>query len=127
MGFYPPTTLARDGQRRGGERRVPGRDLSAAKCAIEDDAVRIGVDYVNGISADEAKAVVEERERVGPFANVRDLAQRTQLSAHGLETLVVAGACDCFELPRRQLLWQRGLVPRSPTVARSGGGAKRRA
>ena len=28
-----------------------------------------------------------------------------------LETLVVSGACDCFELPSRQLLWQLGLVP----------------
>src|SRR5689334_2393 len=112
MGFYPPASLVRDAQRRGVEVRPPHVNLSAAKCRSEEGAVRIGVDYVNGIGADEAKAVVEERERGGPFGNVRDLAQRTQLSTHGLETLVVAGACDCFELPRRQLLWQLGLVPR---------------
>jgi error-prone DNA polymerase len=64
---------------------------------------------------------VDERERGGRFTNVRGLAQRTQLSEHGLETLVVSGACDCFGLPRRQLLWQLGLVPRSQTVPGSHG------
>ncbi|MGZ4367240.1 MAG: DNA polymerase III subunit alpha [Gaiellaceae bacterium] len=124
MGFYPPATLVRDGQRRGVETRPPDVNVSAAKCALENGAVRIGIDYVNGIGAEDAAAVVAEREQGEPFASVRDLAQRTQLSAHGLETLIVAGACDCFELPRRQLLWQLGLVPRSQTVPGSGGEEK---
>jgi error-prone DNA polymerase len=121
MGFYPPATLVRDGQRRGVETRPPDVNVSAAKCTVEDGAVRIGIDYVNGIGEPEAKAVVEEREQGGPFESVRDLAQRTQLSEHGLETLIVSGACDCFGMPRRQLLWQLGLVPRSASVPGSGG------
>jgi error-prone DNA polymerase len=121
MGFYPPATLVRDGQRRGVETRPPNVNTSAAKCTIEDGAVRIGIDYVNGIGEEEANAVVEERERGGPFTSIGKLAQRTQLSEHGLETLIVSGACDCFELPRRRLLWQLGLVPRSQTVPGSGG------
>src|SRR5207253_300676 len=55
------------------------------------------------------------------FRSIRDLAQRTQLSGHALETLIVSGATDCFGLPRRQLLWQLGLVPRSRSVPGSGG------
>ncbi|HLB19710.1 MAG TPA: error-prone DNA polymerase [Gaiellaceae bacterium] len=133
MGFYPPATLVRDGQRRGVETRPPDVNISSAKCTVEDGAVRIGVDYVNGIGETDAKAVVEERERDGSFQSVRDLAQRTQLSEHGLETLIVSGACDCFggskEDPssgssRRQLLWQLGLVPRSRSVPGSGGEEK---
>jgi error-prone DNA polymerase len=124
MGFYPPATLVRDGQRRGVETRPPNVNSSADKCTIEDSAVRIGIDYVNGIGADEAKAVVAERDRGGTYKSIRDVAQRTQLSEHGLETLIVAGACDCFELPRRQLLWQLGLVPRSQSVLGSGGEEK---
>jgi error-prone DNA polymerase len=121
MGFYPPATLVRDGQRRGVETRPPDVNVSAAKCSVEEGAVRIGIDYVNGIAEDDAKALVSERERGGPYASVRDLAQRTQLSEHGLETLIVAGACDCFGLPRRELLWQLGLVPRTRSVPGSGG------
>src|SRR5204863_9129569 len=80
MGFYPPATLVRDGQRRGVATRPPDVNVSAAKCSVEEGAVRIGIEYVNGIAAEEAKALVEERERGGPYASVRDLAQRTQLS-----------------------------------------------
>src|SRR5213079_1520524 len=112
MGFYPPATLVRDGQRRGVETRPPDVNVSAAKCVVEEGAVRIGIEYVNGVGESEAQAVVAERERAGVYAGVRDLAQRTQLSAHALETLIVSGASDCFGLPRRQLLWQLGLVPR---------------
>jgi error-prone DNA polymerase len=124
MGFYPPATLVRDGQRRGVETHPPDVNISGAKCNVEDGAVRIGLDYVNGIGEEDAEAVVRERERSGPFASVRDLAQRTQLSEHGLETLIVAGACDCFGMPRRRLLWQLGLVPRAHTVPGSGGEEK---
>jgi error-prone DNA polymerase len=124
MGFYPPATLVRDGQRRGVETRPPDVNVSAAKCSVEDGAVRIGIDYVNGIGEDEALTVVGERDRGGPFTSVLDLAQRTQLSEHGLETMIVSGACDCFELPRRQLLWQLGLVPRPQSVPGSGGEEK---
>jgi error-prone DNA polymerase len=121
MGFYPPATLVRDGQRRSVETRPPDVNVSAVKCAVEDGAVRIGVEYVNGIAEDEAKALVEERERHGPFASIRDVAQRTQLAEHALQTLIVAGACDGFGLPRRQLLWQLGLVPRTRSIPGSGG------
>jgi error-prone DNA polymerase len=124
MGFYPPATLVRDGQRRGVETQPPDVNVSDAKCAVEEGAVRIGLDYVNGIGEDDARAVVEERDRGGAFTGVRDLAQRTQLSEHALETLIVSGACDCFGLPRRELLWQLGLVPRPQTVPGSGGEEK---
>src|SRR5213079_691302 len=121
MGFYPPATLVRDGQRRGIEVRPPHVNRSDAKCSLEEDGVRIGLEYVRSLGEDEAKAVVAVRERSGPFRSIRDLAQRTQLSAHALETLIVSGASDCFGLPRRQLLWQLGLVPRSQSVPGSGG------
>jgi error-prone DNA polymerase len=124
MGFYPPATLVRDGQRRGVETRPPDANVSVAKCIVEEAAVRIGIDYVNGIAEEDAKAVVEERERDGPFSSIGDLAQRTQLSERGLETLIVSGACDCFGEPRRYLLWELGLVPRSQSIPGSGGEEK---
>src|SRR6059058_3157150 len=96
MGFYPPATLMRDGQRRGVETFPPDVNVSLAKCTVEDGAVRIGIEYVNGVGEEEAKAVVIERDRAGRYRSIRELAQRTQLSEHALETLIVAGACDCF-------------------------------
>jgi error-prone DNA polymerase len=133
MGFYPPATLVRDAQRHGVEVRPADVNLSGARCALEAgtwlkpgtrNAVRIGLSYVASVGADEAEALVEEREVNGPFADVADLARRTQLSRDGLEALVKGGACDGFGRPRRDLLWELGLVFREQSVPGSGGESK---
>jgi error-prone DNA polymerase len=121
MGFYPPASLVRDAQRRGVEVRPPDVNLSSAKARLEDRAVRVGLDYVQGVSEDDAKALVEVRAAGGPFVDVVQLAQRAPLSQEQLETLVASGACDCFGGSRRALLWELGLVPRSESVPGSRG------
>jgi error-prone DNA polymerase len=120
MGFYPPASLVRDAQRRGVEVRPVDVNRSAAKCALEGDIVRIGLEYVSSLGEPGAKAVFEERERRGPFGGVRDLAQRVELGRDRLEALVAAGACDVFG-ERRRLLWELGLAFRPLTVAGSRG------
>jgi error-prone DNA polymerase len=121
MGFYPPASLVRDAQRRGVEVRPPDVNRSAAECALEEEAVRIGLSYVRSLGEDEAKAVVAERARSGPFRDVCDLAQRSELDRARLEALVASGTCDSFGRGRRKLLWELGLVPREQTVPGSGG------
>jgi error-prone DNA polymerase len=142
MGFYPPATLVRDGQRRGVETRPPDVNLSDVGCTIEDGtgvgstepaesggagfagararAVRVGLKYVTGVGEDDAEVVVAAR----PYSSIRDLAQRAALRDDELRALAESGACDCFGIPRRELLWQLGLVPRPATVSGSGGDVK---
>ena len=121
MGFYPPASLVRDAQRRGVQVLSPDVNHSAAGCALEGDAVRVGLAYVRSLGEDEADALVAERERGGPFGGVRELAQRSSLDRARLEALVASGACDGFGGGRRKLLWELGLVPRAQTVPLSGG------
>jgi error-prone DNA polymerase len=120
MGFYPPATLVRDGQRRGVETRPPHINLSEVNCVIEDGAVRVGLKYVTGVGEDDAEAVVASR----PYSSIRELGQKTGLSEDELRVLVESGACDCFGLRRRELLWQLGLVPRPSSVPGTAGKAK---
>jgi error-prone DNA polymerase len=121
MGFYPPATLVRDAQRRGVEVLQPDVNLSEAKCVVQDGKVRIGIEYVTSIGEDDAKALVDERERGGPFRSVRELAQRSPLRREGLEALISSGACAAFGDEVRPLLWEAGLAPRSASVPGSGG------
>src|SRR5207248_432059 len=72
MGFYPPASLVRDGQRRGVEVRPPDLNLSAAKCALEDGSVRIGLGYVRSVGEADAEAIADGR----PYADLGDLARR---------------------------------------------------
>ncbi|HKB20401.1 MAG TPA: hypothetical protein VKC65_05250, partial [Gaiellaceae bacterium] len=117
MGFYPPASLVRDAQRRGVEVRPPHVNRSEAKCSIEDGAVRIGLEYVSSLGADDAQVVAA----AAPFENVVDLAQRTAIGQEGLESLIASGACDGLGASRRALLWELGLVPRSQSVPGSDG------
>ena len=108
MGFYPPSSLVRDAQRRGVEVRPPHVNRSGAECTIEDEAaVRIGVGYVNSVGEEEATAIVAEQ----PYADVGDLARRAPVKRDALEALVAAGACDDWG-PRRRLLWRLGVTAR---------------
>jgi len=120
MGFYPPATLVRDGQRRGVDTLPPDVNRSEAGCTIEDGAVRVGLKYVTGLGEDDAEAVAAKR----PYSSIRELAQRTGLSENELRALAESGACDCFGLRRRELLWQLGLVPRPASVPGTAGEAK---
>ncbi len=134
MGFYPPATLVRDAQRRGVEVLSPDVDLSGVRCQVTAGqcgrpspvsglCVRIGLNYISSLGEDEAEALVAEREANGPFGDVADLARRTPLSRDALEALVKGGACDDFG-PRRDLLWELGLVFRPQSVPGTGGEAK---
>jgi error-prone DNA polymerase len=111
MGFYPPSSLVRDAQRRGVEVRAPHINRSEAQCSIEDGAVRVGLGYVQSVGAAEAE-VVEGQQ---PYADLGDLARRAAVKAGALEALVAAGACDEWG-PRRELLWGLGLTARSASV-----------
>jgi error-prone DNA polymerase len=151
MGFYPPATLVRDAQRRGVEVRPADVHLSRAKCALEPkqgiwlkpdtraaepdarpwlqpgttpSVVRIGLNYIASVGEDHAEALVAERDANGPFRDMADLARRTRLSRDELEALVKGGACDGFSRPRRELLWELGLVFRPQSVPGTGGEAK---
>ena len=135
MGFYPPATLVRDAQKHGVEVLPVDVNLSGAHCAVEiipcNDrlqggvhAVRIGLNYLSSVGADEAEAIVSERHTSGPYRDVADLARRSQLSYDGLEALVKGGACDGFWKKRRDLLWELGLVFRAQSVPGSEGQMK---
>jgi len=113
MGFYPPASLVRDGQRRGVEVLPPDVNLSAAKCANQDGAVRVGLGYIRSIGEDEAEAISAGQ----PYADIVDLAQRAQAGKAALHSLVASGACDSFDPPRRELLWRLGIVPRPERAA----------
>ncbi len=131
MGFYPPASLVRDGQRRRVEVLPPDVNESAAKCTVQrstrhtfvtgsdpdtscPQAVRVGLGYIRSVGEEEAEAVVAGQS----YADIGDLARRAPVDAAALEALVASGACDRFG-PRRELLWEVGVVPRPQSV---GGG-----
>src|SRR5436190_8470613 len=114
MGFYPPDALVHEAQRRGFEVRPPDVGRSGVECSVEGSAVRIGLGYITGFREDEARALVDERERSGIYGDLGELASRGGIGREALELLAWAGACGEIgagdALRRREDLWRVGVA-----------------
>jgi error-prone DNA polymerase len=128
MGFYPPDSLVHEAQRRGIPVLPPCVLASEAECSVEWVAwagesclaVRLGLGYVAGVSSEDVREVVAERERGGAFRGIGELAGRCGAQRDSLERLAWAGACDALvEGGRRQALWLLGVS--APGVSVDGG------
>jgi error-prone DNA polymerase len=73
-------------------------------CRIHD--VRLGFESVKGLGETEAKGIVGERERNGPFTSFDEFARRVGVKEEALRNLALLGAFDAFGEARRELLWR---------------------
>jgi error-prone DNA polymerase len=65
MGFYHPSTLVKDAQRRGVRFHPIDVQISDWNCTVEQDgAIRLGLSYVHGLRSDAGKAIALSRPRV---------------------------------------------------------------
>lgn len=143
MGFYPADSLLRDAKRHGVQALQVDVNASDALCTVEElpasqaagdafgrrraderphPAIRVGLGCISRVGYADALALQRERETGGAFASIDDLLRRAPLRTDQVERLVMAGACDSFGVPRRELLWQVGLVAR-PKRGRARAGA----
>lgn len=108
MGFYSPATLVKDAQRHGIRVRPIDVAVSDLRCRVEtDDRIRIGLNYVSGLTATSVKKIVEQRARQ-EFRSIDDFTRRTKLRKQELETLAKVGALNSLgeQVHRRDALWQ---------------------
>jgi DNA polymerase-3 subunit alpha len=90
--------------RRGGvECLPPDINASHAFFTVENGAVRYALGALKGVGEKAMEALVEERERGGPFASLEDFAARIDprvLNRRQLESLAGAGAFDSIKPER---------------------------
>jgi error-prone DNA polymerase len=110
MGFYPPDALVHEAQRRGIEVLPPDVNKSLVDCSVEEPSVRIGLGYVSGLAENEARTVVVERERGGPYRDAAELASRSGIGRDALERIAWASAFGSKAASRREALWQLGVA-----------------
>jgi error-prone DNA polymerase len=100
-------------------------ERSWAHCRVEGSAVRMGLGYVNGVRAEEVKALVAEREEGGAWRSLGDLAGRSGAGSETLARLAWAGACDSLaggeeQGRRRRALWELGVAVPGEPLGRNG-------
>lgn len=107
MGFYGPSVIVNDAKRHGVEILPAHINRSSAECTLEHGKLRLGLRYVRGLGVLARGRVEDEQER-GLFRDLSDFCRRTRLPRRLIENLIMVGAMDCWEAPRRELLWQLG-------------------
>jgi error-prone DNA polymerase len=133
MGFYAPDSLVHEAESREAPIPVHRLDVNASRvqCTVEDGGVRLGLGYIKGAARAEMQALLDERERSGPFTSLGDLAARVACGRGTLEQLAWSGACDGLiggrdtrsgatqgaHAGRRTALWQLGIASPAETVA----------
>ncbi len=99
MGFYHPSTLVKDAQRRGVRFEPIDVQLSDWNCTVEGDgAIRLGLRYVSGLRADVGKAMARAMARpqagqpfVCPKCGCDDPSMLERIDVRGAR----AGGCFC--------------------------------
>jgi DNA polymerase III alpha subunit len=114
-GFYPAIAYLGDARRHRLIVRGPDANLSAWPFTAEgEQGLRVGLMQVQGAREGEVRALLEERERNGPYADLDELLRRVNLSITTVEALTSGGAFDRWapDGDRTRLLWARlGGVP----------------
>lgn len=67
--------------------------------------IRFGISAIKGVGGAAADAIIDEREKNGPYRDVFDFMQRVNLGAvnrKGVESLVLSGAFDGFGAMKRE-------------------------
>ncbi len=85
----------------------PDIQRSGTTFTVEGNAIRYGLSAVKGMGTKAVEAIVEARERGGPFRSIYDFCARLDphaLNKGAIEALISCGAFDGFGQKRSQLL-----------------------
>lgn len=63
--------------------------------SVSDNSIIYGMGLVKEVGSS-ARAIISERDRNGPFASLLDFILRTRTDKTAIESLIAAGAFDCF-------------------------------
>jgi DNA-directed DNA polymerase III PolC len=105
-GFYHPFAYVAEAMRMGLTVHPPDVNASDFRCTGRGSEVRIGLQFVKGLSAEGAERVLRARGDT-PFRSVFDLQHRTGLAADDLRALIKVGALDSIadDWTRPMMLW----------------------
>ena len=109
MGFYSPEVIVNHARRQGIGVLPVDINRSKARCTVEGQKIKLGFRYVKAVG-EKAWQKIEQERGEGPYTSLRDFHRRTGLEREAIENLILAGAFDYIGVPKRELLWELGLI-----------------
>jgi error-prone DNA polymerase len=110
-GFYAPFAYVAEARRAGITILPPDVNASRFETTGRGSELRIGLQFIKGLSADAVERLLEKRDsgmENREFRSLEDLRARTGVGSDDLRLLIKVGACDSIAngLTRPQMLWQ---------------------
>lgn len=85
----------------------PDINQSKTYFSVRDGKIRFGLAALKNVGVSVVDSIIGEREKNGEFKSIADLINRVDSQAQNkrcIESLILSGACDCFGVPRSQLM-----------------------
>ena len=107
-GFYSPFAYISEARRMGLSVLPPDINASIWQYTGQQRELRLGFMQIKGLRRQAIEALIENRERGGPFRSFADFIDRVQPDAAQARLLIKAGCCDRIagELTRPALFWR---------------------
>jgi error-prone DNA polymerase len=103
-GSHPASVLAAEALRANVKLLPSDINRSQTRPSLERNAIRMGLQHMNGIDAPTAEIILRARADE-PFRSIAELIQRTPLERRVMEWLILEGALDSLG-DRPHLLWE---------------------
>jgi DNA-directed DNA polymerase III PolC len=104
QGMYPRRVYIEGAKRAGVPPSLPCVNQSWREFTAEKDGIRTGLAVIHSLPEAVREAILEDRERRGPFRGLTDFRRRVAIGPEALAILIQAGAFDFTEQTRPALL-----------------------
>ena len=105
-GFYNTEMYVHEARRYGAEIQAPDLNESFYLTRIEGSTIWLGWIHVQGLENRTIDALLQEREKEGPFLSFQDFIHRVHLGLEQLILLIRIGAFRQFGASKKELLWE---------------------
>jgi DNA polymerase-3 subunit alpha len=105
-GFYRIELYIHEARLHGAEIKTPCINNSDVLSVIKGKTIYLGFQLIAGLEAQAAKAIVAERQKNGPFADVYEFIKRVPLPLEQMRILTRAGAFAFTGKDKKELLWE---------------------
>jgi error-prone DNA polymerase len=104
MGFYSPNAIVAEARRHDITVHAVDVQHSGAVARASQNGIHLGLNSVRGLGTTANEVILQARE-AGEFQSLEDFVSRTRLDRRSVEALILGGAFDSWDIPRRQLIW----------------------
>lgn len=104
-GFYRKEVYLHEAKKQGGTIQLPCINNSEGLCRTDGKNIFIGLGFIDSVEWQTVLQIVKERERGGPYKDLRDFMKRVSITVEQLRPFIRIGAFRFTGQSKKALLW----------------------